>query len=250
VRFVPSATNWNSIVLKKEATLEHCRIVGAPVGIECQYATGNITIKNTFIARSFIVKLGTGTVSVNGVEVSDTSASMAPPLVKHFPDTISSLNEEYNNDGRIDELTNHEDSEVAADLIVPQRNALLANYPNPFNPETWIPYQLSQDAAVRIHIYDQTGRRIRTLDLGLQSAGDYTTRHRRESCPCGTIFSAAHWRESCPCGTIFSDGRNANGEKVASGIYSNGGQRLLRRQEDAGCQVITEKQATARKRLS
>ena len=79
----------------------------------------------------------------------------------------------------------------------PKQNQLLPNYPNPFNPETWIPYQLSEDSPVSISIYDTTGNLIRTLSLGFQSAGFYTNRQQ-----------AAYW-----------DGRNALGERVASGIY-------------------------------
>ena len=79
----------------------------------------------------------------------------------------------------------------------PEQNLLLQNYPNPFNPETWIPYQLSEDSSVSISIYDTTGKLVRTLSLGFQSAGFYNSHGR-----------AAYW-----------DGRNALGERVASGIY-------------------------------
>ena len=79
----------------------------------------------------------------------------------------------------------------------PEQNLLLQNYPNPFNPETWIPYQLSEDSPVSISIYDTTGKLVRTLPLGFQSAGFYNSQGR-----------AAYW-----------DGRNALGERVASGIY-------------------------------
>ncbi|MDE0014856.1 MAG: T9SS type A sorting domain-containing protein [Candidatus Poribacteria bacterium] len=79
----------------------------------------------------------------------------------------------------------------------PTQNLLMQNYPNPFNPETWIPYQLSEDSPVSISIYDTTGRLVRTLALGFQSAGFYSSQGR-----------AAYW-----------DGRNALGERVASGIY-------------------------------
>ena len=83
------------------------------------------------------------------------------------------------------------------DIGQPTQNLLLQNYPNPFNPETWIPYQLSEDSPVSISIYDTTGKVIRTLSLGFQSAGFYNSQGR-----------AAYW-----------DGRNALGERVASGIY-------------------------------
>ena len=79
----------------------------------------------------------------------------------------------------------------------PEKTQLLANYPNPFNPETWIPYELATDTNVKITIYNTQGVVIRTLELGQQSAGYYTGRDR-----------AAYW-----------DGRNALGEQVASGIY-------------------------------
>ena len=74
---------------------------------------------------------------------------------------------------------------------------LLVNYPNPFNPETWIPYQLSEAGNASISIYDTAGKLIRTLELGHRSAGLYHSRGR-----------AAHW-----------DGRNDLGERAASGIY-------------------------------
>ena len=87
---------------------------------------------------------------------------------------------------------------VTLDSIgIPKRSQLLQNYPNPFNPETWIPYQLSEDSSVSVSIYDTTGKLVRTLSLGFQSAGFYNSRER-----------AAYW-----------DGRNALGERVASGIY-------------------------------
>ena len=83
-----------------------------------------------------------------------------------------------------------------ADLI-PKRTVLLANYPNPFNPETWLPYQLANDTAVVIRIYSSTGQLVRHLDLGFQHAGYYIGKSR-----------AAYW-----------DGRNDLGERLASGVY-------------------------------
>ena len=78
-----------------------------------------------------------------------------------------------------------------------RENVLFANFPNPFNPETWIPYQLEKPTEVTITIYAIDGKLVRTLDLGHQAAGIYQTRSR-----------AAYW-----------DGRNAFGEPVASGVY-------------------------------
>ena len=79
----------------------------------------------------------------------------------------------------------------------PHETQLLANYPNPFNPETWIPYQLADTSKVSIAIYNIRGAVIRRLELGHQQAGYYTSRSR-----------AAYW-----------DGRNGSGEQVASGVY-------------------------------
>ena len=82
-------------------------------------------------------------------------------------------------------------------VLIPKETALLANYPNPFNPETWIPYQLSKRSDVTLTIYAVNGQVVRRLILGHQPAGMYQSRAR-----------AAYW-----------DGRNAFDEPVASGIY-------------------------------
>ena len=82
-------------------------------------------------------------------------------------------------------------------LIIPEKTALLANYPNPFNPETWFPYHLSEPAAVALTIYTIDGKVVRHLDLGQQAAGFYHSKSQ-----------AAYW-----------DGRNNGGEPVASGVY-------------------------------
>ena len=61
---------------------------------------------------------------------------------------------------------------------IPEEPALLANYPNPFNPETWIPYQLAEPTDVTVTIYDIQGRVVRHLDLGHQRAGVYQSKGR------------------------------------------------------------------------
>ena len=81
--------------------------------------------------------------------------------------------------------------------LIPQTTALLRNYPNPFNPETWIPYHLAKASEVQITIYDVSGNVVRSLDIGHQSEGYYTNQNR-----------AAYW-----------DGTNEMGETVASGTY-------------------------------
>ncbi|MDE0397656.1 MAG: cadherin domain-containing protein [Candidatus Poribacteria bacterium] len=80
---------------------------------------------------------------------------------------------------------------------IPERTLLFSNFPNPFNPETWIPYQLAEPANVTLTIYNMRGVIVRALKLGHKSAGMYTNRSR-----------AIHW-----------DGRNMFGEKVATGVY-------------------------------
>jgi len=80
---------------------------------------------------------------------------------------------------------------------LPTQTQLLPNYPNPFNPETWIPFQLSQDVEVSLQIYDSQGRLVRKLELGWQVSGYYAT-----------TTEAIYW-----------DGRNTSGELVSSGVY-------------------------------
>ena len=96
-------------------------------------------------------------------------------------------------------------------LSTPKKTSLLPNYPNPFNPETWIPYQLATSSNVKINIYNAQGVLVRVLPLGHQSAGYYMNRSR-----------SAYW-----------NGRNTLGEPVASGVYyyqlETDGMSLLRK---------------------
>ena len=78
-----------------------------------------------------------------------------------------------------------------------EETKLLPNYPNPFNPETWIPYQLSEGSTVTVKIYDVSGSLVRTIGVGHKSVGYYLTREK-----------AVYW-----------DGRNENGERISSGVY-------------------------------
>jgi hypothetical protein len=89
------------------------------------------------------------------------------------------------------------DKEFRSWAVAPERSALLQNFPNPFNPETWIPYQIKEASEVKIRIYSASGESIRELDLGRKPAGIYLIQDR-----------AAYW-----------DGRNASGQEVASGVY-------------------------------
>ena len=82
-------------------------------------------------------------------------------------------------------------------LTIPVKNELLVNYPNPFNPDTWIPFQISTGSEVILTIYNLQGQIIRQIDLGFKPAGFYVRKDR----------------------AIYWDGRSQNGERVASGIY-------------------------------
>ena len=82
-------------------------------------------------------------------------------------------------------------------IFTPKQTSLLPNYPNPFNPETWLPYQLATAEDVTVFIHASDGKLIRTLELGHRAAGVYRRKNR-----------AAYW-----------DGRNNFGEPVASGLY-------------------------------
>ena len=82
-------------------------------------------------------------------------------------------------------------------MPIPSKFTLFQNFPNPFNPETWLPYQLAETVPVSIRIFDQKGRIIRTMYFGEQQAGSYTTKDK-----------AAFW-----------DGKNDFGEPVSSGTY-------------------------------
>jgi len=80
---------------------------------------------------------------------------------------------------------------------LPVKTQLLANYPNPFNPETWIPYELSKDTNVKIMIYSSNGQLVRKLDLGYKFVGKYAEKEK----------------------SVYWDGKNEAGEKVNSGVY-------------------------------
>ena len=80
---------------------------------------------------------------------------------------------------------------------LPTQNQLLANYPNPFNPETWIPFQLAQDSTVTAKIYDLTGKKFRMIELGHIPAGNYIESSK----------------------AIYWDGRTEDGEQVSSRTY-------------------------------
>ena len=104
---------------------------------------------------------------------------------------------EVENDGSLAFRHGIENLRQLLAALLPEETVLLPNYPNPFNPETWIPYHLSEAADVTVRIYAADGVLVRTLALGYQVAGIYQRRAR-----------AVYW-----------DGKNEVGESVASGVY-------------------------------
>ena len=148
-------------------------------------------------------------------EIGNTTGPAAPPLIPPFrsarildksgqagsidPAMIKSwiAQARLEDDGSLAFKQGIENLEALLRSLIPEETALLGNYPNPFNPETWISYQLATAAEVTLTIYDMNGQLVRRLAIGHQAAGMYQSRNR-----------AAYW-----------DGRNQLGESVASGLY-------------------------------
>ena len=122
-------------------------------------------------------------------DVLEISADSPNPLigVKPVRHTVT-VDDVKNSTIQLEELIAYE---------IPAETELLRNYPNPFNPETWIPYRLAEDADVSLTIYDTSGALVRSIDIGHQTAAVYETRAK----------------------AIYWDGRNRFGEQVASGLY-------------------------------
>ena len=178
-------------------------------------ADGVVNIQDLVLVASQLGQAGENTADINAdgvVNIQDlvlvagtfAAADSAPAAHPHVVETLTA--EEVQRWLRGAAQLEHIDATMARGIVVlrdllvlltPAETALLHNYPNPFNPETWIPYELNTPAAVRISIYDPSGVLVRELSLGYQMAGRYTSRAR-----------AAYW-----------DGRNTVGEPVGSGLY-------------------------------
>ena len=133
--------------------------------------------------------------------IGSTTASAAPAIEADGIDTAMIetwiAQARLEDDGSIAFKQGIENLQNLLTSLIPEETALLANYPNPFNPETWIPYQLATSAEVTLTIYDMNGKLVRRLEVGHQAAGMYQSRSR----------------------TVYWDGRNQLGESVASGLY-------------------------------
>ena len=138
--------------------------------------------------RSTVVDIETGRAATVG-DILEISARSSNPFIGVEPLRYTVTAEDVKRSLiQLPELVAYE---------IPSETQLLRNYPNPFNPETWIPYRLAEDASVTLTIYDRTGHVVRTLDVGHQVAAVYESRSK-----------AVYW-----------DGRNNVGEAVASGVY-------------------------------
>ena len=177
---------------------------------------GNVNVLDLVVIASELGNAGTSlAVDVNGdgvVNVLDLilvagmfdGAAAAPSAQPQVPETLTAVEvQSWLTDARALEVKDtimKRGFLVLEQLLVsltPKETELLANYPNPFNPETWIPYRLAEDAFVLLTIYDGTGHVVRTLEVGHRIASAYEGRSK----------------------AIYWDGRNDVGEGVASGVY-------------------------------
>ena len=151
---------------------------------------------------------GDGSVNIQDLilvatHLGESAAPAAPVLVtlseRLTPETLQQVLDllRMQNDGSVAFQHAIANVEQLLASLLPKETALLANYPNPFNPETWIPYQLASPADVTLRIHAIDGTLVRTLSLGHKTVGTYQNRSR-----------AAYW-----------DGKNELGESVASGVY-------------------------------
>lgn len=163
-----------------------------------------ISVRNTNsgIARTDIVgrTAGDGSYVMTFVDFAGTRAAETGDMLEiHITDPLGDLGREsfvyIVKPGDIDNYVAYLPDALL--LAIPKKTMLLPNYPNPFNPETWIPYQLSEGSDVTISIHNVTGHLVRKFELGHKSAGIYRSKGK-----------AAYW-----------DGKNESGEELASGIY-------------------------------
>ena len=159
----------------------------------------NVTVKNLSSGVVLGRSTATDTYSMTFVKLDDSAAKIGDVLEirADSPSTLVGIRP-------VQHVVTSEDvlnSRISLpDLVayeIPAQTELLANYPNPFNPETWIPYRLAEDASVSVTIYGASGSLVRTIDVGFTPAAVYEGRS-----------DAIYW-----------DGRNNFGEQVSSGIY-------------------------------
>ena len=195
--------------------IENAQITG-PEGLKSDVnGDGTVNIADLALVAGALGTTGQNAADVNGdgtVDIADLvlvagalgTSTAAPSLNTQFLSTLTTADvKQWLSEAQQLNLTDTTSQRGILFLqqllaaLTPKKTALLANYPNPFNPETWIPYHLAKDADVTLHIYAVNGTLVRSLTLGHQASGMYQNRS-----------SAAYW-----------DGNNAFGESVASGLY-------------------------------
>ena len=177
----------------------------SPISLSNLTCSGNVIFGNLLSVRIGVTVTANRRVRITVIEgfINGDSIGINPlfRILNAGETTTISVSGTWNHDGSDDPecSANVEWETFAAPAApsVPINTVLLPNYPNPFNPETWIPYELSKSAEVTLTIYNMRGQMIRQLKLGHKPAGVYRNRSR-----------AIHW-----------DGRNNIGEKVATGVY-------------------------------
>jgi len=197
-----------------------CVKIGAPPKLTGDVNNdGTVNIFDLVIAAGSFGKTGAGIMGdVNGdggVNIFDlviVAGNFGKSLVAAAPSMAAKIEltteQEHHIASAIDQLESNANlssvEEIALNVLkailperLPTQTQLLANYPNPFNPETWIPFKLAQDAEVRLTIYDVAGQQVRKIDLGHQLAGNYVESSK----------------------AIYWDGKTETGEAVSSGTY-------------------------------
>ena len=176
---------------------------------------GSVNVLDLILIASSLGQSGQNDADINGdrvVSILDLvlaagmfdEVAAAPSVQPQIPETLTAVEVQswlnYAKSLEVKDAIMKRGFAVLEQLLIsltPRETELLANYPNPFNPETWIPYRLAEDAFVTLTIYDSNGQVVRTLDVGHRIASTYESQSK-----------AVYW-----------DGRNDLGEQVASGIY-------------------------------
>ena len=184
-------TDTTDLTAASPATVKVKVAEGAPfdMSVTLSVSGGSLSATTATIAK--------GSTESSAITVTQSGAGATTVTLGTAPTVPSSHNGIQTTVGNPLVLFSAGAAPAAVTVEQPNTTALLSNFPNPFNPETWIPYQLQEAADVQISIHDQRGVPVRQLSLGHQVAGQYLSRSR-----------AAHW-----------DGRNEVGEPVASGLY-------------------------------
>ena len=201
-KFAPEDVNRDTVVNSKDLM-----IIAANLGLARPMANPRADVNNDGIVNVLDLVIVAQHIRDRAPAVKVRDRNIPPALAPAIPGSVAAL-DVATIQGWIDMAQLEDDGSAIFDLgianleallasRIPSETRLLLNYPNPFNPETWIPYRLAEATEVSISIYAVNGNLVRTLALGHQAAGAYQSKDQ-----------AAYW-----------DGRNELGERVASGVY-------------------------------